>query len=310
MQVHRSIDQIPQFTNAVITIGTFDGVHQGHRKIIDALVQEARSINGEAIIISFDPHPRKIVQPNERLQLINTPAEKTELLAGTGIDHLVIIPFDQVFASLTAHEYIEQFLIKKFQPHTIIIGYDHHFGKGRQGNFMLLAEKADQYNYRLLEIPKYMLDEAAVSSTKIRNALLQSDCDMANKLLGYPFFFEGVVIEGDQLGRKLGYPTANLRYTNQDKIHLGYGVFAARAVVEGIQYKGMLSIGNRPTIDHSDERVEINIFDFGQEIYGSEVRVIVQKFLRRQERYASLKELQDQLAIDKVNSLNVLSDFD
>jgi riboflavin kinase/FMN adenylyltransferase len=306
MQVHRSIENLHGFSNAVITIGTFDGVHEGNKKIIDALIREARSVQGEAIIVTFHPHPRKIVYPNEHLQLINTLEEKIELLQRTGIDHLVIVPFNEPFASQTADEYIANFLIQKFQPHTIIIGYDHHFGKDRQGNFMLLAEKADTYNYRLLEIPKYILKEVAVSSTQIRNALLQSDVDTANKLLGYDFFFEGVVIEGDKLGRKLGYPTANLEYTDADKIHLGHGVFAIYTEVKGVQYKGMLSIGNRPTLLNSNERVEVNIFDFEEEIYGETIRVTVKKYLRGQEKYASLEELKNQLALDKANSLEVL----
>jgi riboflavin kinase/FMN adenylyltransferase len=306
MQIHRSIENLPHFTNAVLTIGTFDGVHEGHKKIIDALIKEARSISGEAIIITFHPHPRKIVHPNEHLQLINTPEEKIELLGKTGIDHLVIVPFNQGFASQSANEYIKNFLIEKFHPHTIIIGYDHHFGKDRKGNFMLLAEKADQYNYRLLEIPKYILQEAGVSSTQIRNALLQSDIETANKLLGYEFFFEGLVINGDQLGRKLGYPTANLQYTDTDKIHLGHGVYAAYAEVNGHQHKGMLSIGNRPTLYNSNERVEINIFDFDEDIYGKTIRVTVKKYLRKQEKYSSLDELKKQLALDKKNSIAVL----
>ena len=306
MQVHRSIDNLPAFSNAVITIGTFDGVHEGHKKIIDALIREARSVQGEAIIVTFHPHPRKIVNPNEHLQLINTLAEKIELLKKTGIDHLVIVPFNEQFASQTAQEYIDHFLISKFHPHTIIIGYDHHFGKGRKGNFMLLAEKADHYNYRLLEIPKYILQEIAVSSTQIRNALLESDVERANQLLGYHFFFEGVVITGDQLGRTLGYPTANLEYTDPDKIHLGHGVYAAYAELDNLVYKGMLSIGNRPTLKNSNERVEINIFDFNKEIYGETIRVIVKKYLRAQEKYNSLEELQKQLAMDKENSLVAL----
>ena len=306
MQVHRSIENLPRFLNAVITIGTFDGVHEGHKKIIDALTREARSVLGESVIISFHPHPRKIVNPHERLQLINTLEEKIELLGKNGIDHLVIVPFNLQFSSQSADEYIENFLIEKFHPHTIIIGYDHHFGKNRQGNFMMLAQKADQYNYRLLEIPKYILDEVAVSSTKIRDSLLESDLETADKLLGYDFFFEGVVIDGDRLGRKLGYPTANLEYNDPDKIHLGHGVYAAYAEVSGNRYKGMLSIGNRPTLENSNDRVEINLFDFDQEIYGKTIRVIVKKFLRRQEKYSSLDELKKQLGLDKKNSLAVL----
>jgi len=306
MQVHRSIENLPQFTNSVITIGTFDGVHEGHKKIIDALISEARSVKGESVIITFHPHPRKIVNPNEHLQLINTLPEKIELLKKTGIDHLVIVPFNEQFAGQTAIEYIEKFLISKFHPHTIIIGYDHHFGKGRKGNFMLLAEKADYYNYRLLEIPKYILQEVAVSSTQIRKALLESNVEEANKLLGYHFFFEGVVIRGDQLGRKLGYPTANLEYTDTDKIHIGHGVYAAYTEVDGIMYKGMLSVGDRPTLQNSNVRVEINVFDFNREIYGEVIRVQVKKYLRKQEKYPSLEQLKKQLAIDKQNSLAVL----
>jgi len=306
MQVHRSIENLPLFTNSVITIGTFDGVHEGHKKIIDALISEARSVNGESIIITFHPHPRKIVNPTDHLQLINTLPEKIELLNKTGIDHLVIVPFNEQFASQTAIEYIEDFLISKFHPHTIIIGYDHHFGKGRTGNFMLLAEKADHYNYRLLEIPKYILQEIAVSSTQIRKALLESDIERANKLLGYNFFFEGIVNKGDQLGRELGYPTANLEYTDSDKIHLGHGVYASYTKVDGLTYKSMLSIGKRPTLENSNERVEINIFDFDKQIYGQTIRVIVKQYLRAQERYPSLEELKKQLAMDKQSSLAVL----
>jgi riboflavin kinase / FMN adenylyltransferase len=306
MQVHRSIENLPHFINSVITIGTFDGVHEGHKKIIDALISEARSVQGESVIITFHPHPRKIVNPNQHLQLINTLPEKIELLRKTGIDHLVIVPFNDQFARQTAIEYIENFLISKFHPHTIIIGYDHHFGKGREGNFMLLAEKADYYNYRLLEIPKYILQEVAVSSTQIRKALLESNVEEANKLLGYPFFFEGIVIKGDQLGRKLGYPTANLEYTDTDKIHIGHGVYAAYTEIGGIVYKGMLSVGDRPTLQNSNVRVEINVFDFSNEIYDEVIRVIVKKYLRGQEKYPSLEQLKKQLAIDKQNSLAVL----
>jgi riboflavin kinase/FMN adenylyltransferase len=306
MQVHRTIEDLPAFRNAVITIGTFDGVHQGHKKIIDALKKEAGSANGESIIISFDPHPRKIVNPNEPLQLINTQQEKIELLAKTNIDHLVIVPFTKEFAEQSADEYIHDFLIGRFQPHTIIIGYDHHFGKGRQGNFMLLAEKADQYDYRLLEIPKYILDEVGVSSTKIRNALLASDIESANKLLGYEFFFEGIVEKGDQLGRKLGYPTANLAYTDTDKIRLGDGVYAAHAIINSEKKKGMLSIGNRPTLADSEQKIEINIFDWESDIYGETIRIVVKKFLRQQEKYNSLEELIKQLGIDKESSLKCL----
>ncbi|MGN6402605.1 MAG: bifunctional riboflavin kinase/FAD synthetase [Flavisolibacter sp.] len=306
MQVYRTTENLPLFTNAVITIGTFDGVHEGHKKIIAALIAEAKKINGESIIITFDPHPRKVVKPDEHLQLINTLGEKIELLGQTGIDHLVVVPFTYEFADQTAEQYIEDFLINKFHPHTVIIGYDHHFGKGRKGNYKLLEEKCDAFHYKLLEIPKLIVDEIGVSSTKIRNALLQSDVETANKLLGYDFFFEGVVIEGDKLGRQLGYPTANLNYTDEEKIHLGHGVYAVYVEINGARKKGMLSIGNRPTLLHSDEKIEVNIFDWDEEIYGRTIRVIVKKFLRPQEKYNSLEELIQQLHRDKENSLKAL----
>jgi riboflavin kinase/FMN adenylyltransferase len=306
MQVHKCIDKLPAFANAVVTIGSFDGVHTGHRQIIEALTNEARNVGGESVIITFDPHPKKIVHPNEPLQLINTQQEKIELLARTGVDHLVIAPFNQAFAEQTAEEYISCFLFDRFHPHSIIIGYDHHFGKGRTGDFALLQQKAGEYNYKLLEIPKHVLNEIAVSSTKIRRAILESAVEIANELLGYDFFFEGEVVKGDQLGRELGYPTANLLYTDAEKIRLGHGVYAVYVQVKDELRKGMLSIGNRPTLSASKEKVEVNIFDFDQQLYGETIRVIVKKYLRAQEKYNSLSELTSQLQKDKEQSLEVL----
>ena len=306
MQVHRSIDTLPPFVKAVITIGTFDGVHQGHRQLIEALKAEASAVGGQSVIITFNPHPRKVVRPSAHLELINTLEEKTGLLSLSGIDHLVIVPFTPHFAALTAHEYISSFLIDRFHPHTIIIGYDHHFGKGREGNFNLLQEQAGVYGYKLLEIPKYILDQIAVSSTQIRQALLNSQVDVAARLLGYDFFFEGLVVHGDQIGRQIGYPTANLEYTDADKIRLGHGVYAVQARIGSEVRKGMLSIGNRPTLTGSDERVEVNLFDWNKEIYGEKMTVIVKKYLRPQEKYASLDELKQQLALDKEQTLRVL----
>lgn len=306
MKVYRSIEQIPVFKSAVITIGTFDGVHQGHQKIISALKKEAEIVNGETVIITFHPHPRKIVKPNERLGLINTLEEKIELLTQAGIDHLVVVPFTEDFAELSAEEYISEFLIQKFHPSSIIIGYDHRFGKGRTGDYKMLEEKAVQYSYRLIEIPQHVLDEVSISSTKIRNALLESDVSTANRLLGYSFFFEGKVVQGDQLGRTLGYPTANLEYTDLDKIHLGHGVYAVWVEVDSQRKKGMMSIGNRPTLVNSDEKVEVNIFDFDETIYGKILRVYVTNFLRRQEKYSSLELMVAQLHKDKEKSLELL----
>jgi riboflavin kinase / FMN adenylyltransferase len=299
MQVHTDIDKLPGFKNAVITIGTFDGVHLGHQKIIDALIKETRKIDGESVIITFHPHPKKIVQPHYSLQLINTLDEKVSLLKEKNIDHLVIVPFTADFAELTAEAYIEEFLIRKFNPHTIIIGYDHHFGKGRKGNLVLLEQQQKLWNYNLIEIPKHILNEIGISSTKIRYSILNSYIKKANDLLGYPFFFSGKVIKGDKIGRKLGYPTANLEYTNDDKIHLGDGVYAVEVEGDDFQKNGMLSIGTRPTLNNSSTRTEVNIFDFDIDIYGSELKVIVHAYLREQIKYNNLEELTKQLHRDK-----------
>lgn len=306
MEVYRSIDFLPQFRNAVITIGTFDGVHLGHQKIIDALVNEAHSVSGESVLITFDPHPRKIVNPAQSLQLINTLDEKIELLNEKGIDHVVVVPFTEAFSEQSPELYIKDFLLSRFHPHTIIIGYDHHFGKNRGGNYKLLEDKADEYNYKLLEIPKHVIDEIGISSTKIRRAILHSNIDTTNKLLGYEFFFEGLVVEGDKLGRQLGYPTANLVYTNEDKIHLGEGVYAVYASVEGMTKPGMMSIGKRPTLNDTTEKVEVNLFDFAGDLYGKKMKVTVRKYLRPQEKYNSLAELVQQIDRDKQESLKVL----
>lgn len=306
MEVHRSIDNLPRFCNAIVTIGTFDGVHLGHQKIIDALLEEAKKVAGESVLITFDPHPRKIVNPSLNLQLINTLEEKTALLGQKGLDHLVVVPFTSQFSGQSPEAYIEDFLIARFHPHTIIIGYDHHFGKDRKGNYRLLEEKEPVYGYRLLEIPKHVLDEIGISSTQIRKALLQSDAETANRLLGYHFFFEGMVVKGDQLGRQLGYPTANLEYTDKDKIRIGEGVYAVYVTVEGVWKKGMLSVGKRPTLNDTVEKVEVNIFDFDGDLYGKKLTVAVKKFLRPQEKYDTLEALKAQIDQDKIDSLKVL----
>jgi riboflavin kinase/FMN adenylyltransferase len=281
-------------------------VHLGHQKIIAALQTEAKKVNGETVIITFHPHPRKIVQPEKPLQLLNTLDEKIALLESAGINRLVVVPFTQTFSEQSADEYIEHFLIKNFRPSSIIIGYDHHFGKGRTGNYKLLERRAVEFSYRLVEIPQHLLNEIEVSSTKIRNAILGSDVATANQLLGYSFFFEGEVVQGDKLGRTLGYPTANLVYTDADKIHLGHGVYAVYADVEGQRKKGMMSIGTRPTLNKTEEKVEVNLFDFDETIYGKTMRVSVEHFLRGQEKYPSLDAMVEQLHKDKEQSLGLL----
>ena len=308
MQVHYSIDLLPIFRNAVITIGTFDGVHMGHRQIIDKLKEEAQNINGETVIITFHPHPRKIVAGASGIPLINTLDEKIELLEKLGIDHLVVVPFTEAFSSQSAEDYIGDFLIRKFQPHTIIIGYDHRFGRERKGNYLLLEEMAPVYNYRLTEIPKHVLDQIAISSTRIREALLIGKIEIADKLLGYEFFFNGEVVHGDKLGRQLGYPTANLHVKDEEKIIPGNGIYAVYAELTGtnLKMKGMMSIGIRPTVGGTKKVIEVNIFDFDKDIYGESIRVYVKKYLRPEVKFDGLEALVKQIDLDKEESLKVL----
>ncbi len=307
MQIHRDITKLPQFKNAVITIGTFDGVHLGHQQIIDNLVEEASTVNGESVIITFHPHPRKVVSSViTGVRLINTLPERIELLQKTGIDHLVIVPFTDFFANQAAEAYIRDFLVAKFKPHTIIIGYDHRFGKERCGDYKLMEEKALIYHYRLKEIPEHILNAIKVSSTNIRNAILHSDIEEANNFLGYLFFFEGEVFHGDKIGREIGYPTANLKSTDEEKIALGDGIYAVYADVDGKTYKGMMSIGFRPTVNGKIRVTEVNLFDFSKEIYGKMIRISVKKYLRAEEKFKDLNALTLQLHKDKADSLTYL----
>ncbi|HET9429744.1 MAG TPA: bifunctional riboflavin kinase/FAD synthetase [Chitinophagaceae bacterium] len=313
MQVHRNIDQLPEFRNAVITIGTFDGVHMGHRQVIDKLKSEAAAIQGETVIITFHPHPRKVVSSTILgIRLINSLDEKLMLLENLGIDHVVVVPFTDAFANQPAEDYISNFLVDKFKPHTIIIGYDHRFGRDRMGDYLLLEKKAVEFHYELKEIPKHILENISISSTNIREAILHNDIETANKLLGYEFFFTGVVVHGDKLGRQLDYPTANLKVQDEEKIIPGNGIYAVYAMVNfgpslsHSRYKGMMSIGFRPTVDGKKRVIEVNLFDFATEIYGQSLTVYVKKYLREEIKFDGLEALVRQIDQDKVDSLKVL----
>jgi riboflavin kinase/FMN adenylyltransferase len=302
MRVYRNTDFLPLFRNTVLTIGTFDGVHTGHQQVITQMRKCATDIDGETVIITFDPHPRTVVKAASGIRLINTLDEKIELLSDKGIDHLVIIPFTEKFAELSAEDYISQFLIRFFKPHTLIIGYDHHFGKGRGGNYELLRQQSAIYHYKLEEIPAHVLNSISVSSTRIRQAIETGDMLTANSLLGYTYFFTGEVTEGNKLGRTIGYPTANLKIADEFKLIPGDGVYAVDAVVSDEPdkvYNGMMSIGFRPTIGGTTRTIEVNIFDFERMIYGKQLTVFVKQFMRGEEKFDGLDALQQQLAIDK-----------
>ncbi|MEO5996031.1 MAG: bifunctional riboflavin kinase/FAD synthetase [Chitinophagaceae bacterium] len=312
MNVHTDITRLASFRNAVLTIGTFDGVHLGHHQIIDQLREEARKVNGETVIITFYPHPRQVVRAaSSPLYLINTPQEKRDLLEACGIDHLVIVPFTQSFANQSAEEYVENFLIALCHPHTLIIGYDHRFGHGRTGDFHLLETYASKQAFHLIEIPQHLLHESAISSTRIRENLLSGNLQEANELLGYAYFFEGTVVEGNKLGRTLGYPTANLQINSEEKLVPCNGVYAVWAIIkdsdnDATRYKGMMNIGVRPTVDGTRRAIEVNLFDFDEDIYGKTMRVHLKKHLRDEQKFNDLEALKEQLAKDKVDALSVL----
>jgi riboflavin kinase / FMN adenylyltransferase len=314
MQVHHNIQSLPVFKNAVITIGTFDGVHSGHQQIIRQMLSEAKAIGGETVVITFYPHPKMVVAGTKQdIKVLNTLAEKITLLQKYGVHHLVVVPFTNAFAQQTAQAYIKDFLVARFHPHTIIIGYDHRFGAGRKGDYHLLEYEAPTNNFVVKEIPEHVLQNVTISSTKIRTALLNGDIATASEFLGYPYFFTGKVVEGNKLGRTIGYPTANLSVEDEYKLIPGNGVYAVEMDILQLPlnikhyYKGMMNIGVRPTVSGSLNRIiEVHIFDFDGAIYGQELRVGIKKKLRDEVKFNGLEELKKQLAKDKEDSLKVL----
>ena len=304
MQVHQQIDNLPIFRNAVVTIGTFDGVHKGHQLIIEQMKKEASVSGGETVIITFHPHPRKIIaQKSGKLFLLTTLQERIRLLKDSGIDHLVVIPFTDDFAEQDAESYIRDFLVRYFHPHTIIIGYDHRFGKNRLGDYHLLEKMAPGFNYKVKEIDEQILNEVTISSTRIREAISRGDIVSANEFLGYRYFFEGEVINGDKRGRTIGFPTANLRLTDPDKLMPGDGVYAVKAAMHGknnpqIIKNGMMNIGFRPTVDGLSHIIEVNLFDFNEDIYGEKLEISVVQRIRDEQKFNGLESLKAQLKKD------------
>lgn len=308
MQVCTNINQLPTFKNAVITIGTFDGVHKGHQQIIRQVKEEAEEIGGETVIITFHPHPRSIVPGREPVSVLTTRAEKIELLGKMGIDYLVIIPFDLNFSQQSATSFIQNFLVEKFHPHTVIIGYDHRFGKGREGDYQLMEKMGNHFGFSVKEIPEQVLNDVAVSSTKIREAIMNGEIESANNYLGHAYFFEGKVVEGKKLGRTLGFPTANIEVDDTEKLIPSNGVYAVEIQIEHSLdlLKGMMNIGFRPTAGGTSRTIEVHVFNFAKDIYGKPVRVFVEYFLRKEIKFPGLDALKDQLKNDQLHALALL----
>jgi riboflavin kinase/FMN adenylyltransferase len=311
LKIYHQLSDFKKLSNAVVTIGTFDGVHYGHQKIIKRLCELAKSTGGESVILTFFPHPRMIIDPeNKDLKLINTIKEKAEILEKLGVDHLIITPFTRDFSNLSAQEYIKKILINTLGTKKIIIGYDHRFGKDRKGGMKELEDSTKIFDFTVEEIPEQDINDVAVSSTKIRKALLAGDVSLAAEYLSYAFSINGPVIKGDKIGRTIGFPTANIFVEETYKLIPGDGIYAVTVEMESQpvtsnlkSYKGMAYIGQRPTINGMTRNIEVNIFDFDQEIYGQTIKMNFLKFLRHDQKFNGLEALKAQLHQDKEHTL-------
>lgn len=308
MRIYRDLSEIPDFKNAVLTIGSFDGVHTGHQKIIERVRQIAADHEGESVLITFHPHPRFVLAPDStRLRLLSTIEEKIQLLEHYGIDHLVIVPFTDSFYQQSPEDYIHNFLLDKFHPHTIVIGYDHRFGKSRAGDIEYLRRAAEKHGFAIEEIQKQEVEAIAVSSTKVRKALGMGAVQTAANLLQHPFTLNGTVVKGQQIGKSLGFPTANIQVNNPYKLIPPMGIYAVWVKHQGQQYGGMLYIGDRPTLPQfNDITIEVNIFAFNQEIYGDSLEILFVDHIREDMQLQSLEALSEQLAKDEVSARAIL----
>ena len=313
MTVHHDLNQLPAFKNAVITTGAFDGVHIGHQEIISRMKQIALEMKGETVIVTFHPHPRKVISsiPGEIKQLTSL-EERIELLTQSGIDHLVVVNFDYAFSNLTADAYVKTFLFDHFHPHTILVGYDHRFGNGRNGNFELLQKFGNELGFKVEQIHEKIISDEIVSSTHIRNYILEHQIEKANALLGYPYLFDGFVVRGNQIGRTIGFPTANLHINNEEKIIPSNGVYAVKVKGKCLGdtiYNGMMNIGIRPTVDGQKKVIEVHILDFDQDIYEQNLTVMVYEYIRGEVKFDGLEALKAQLAKDKITTAAILKKY-
>lgn len=307
MKIHRDIEHLPEFRNPVVTVGTFDGVHRGHRKILERMREVAGQTGGETIVVTFEPHPRMVLAPyGTPVRLINIPRRKYQIFESLGIDHVVVIHFTLEFARTPWEEFIRSFLVARLRVKCLVVGYDHRFGQGREGDHEKLLKMAGEMDFCVEEIPPFYLDGHEVSSTRIRNALHAGNIRLANFLLGYEYSITGTVVHGNRLGHQLGFPTANIETDDKYKLIAAQGVYVARAEYEGKIYGGMCNIGNRPTVAAGSFAVEVHIFGFDREIYGETLTIYFVDRLRNETRFESLDALRAQLEIDREMALEIL----
>lgn len=305
MRIFLPNDTLPNFRNAVITIGTFDGVHCGHQQIIRHLKQVAQQYEGETVLITFEPHPRLLLG-KDAFELLSPDTEKYQLLRHFGLDNVAVTAFTPQFSQQTPKAYIADFLVKNFAPRCVVIGYDHRFGQNRVGDFVLLEQLAAQYGFDVAEIPKQLVDDMAVSSTKIRHALHSGNVRLAQHLLGYDYPLHGTVVRGRQLGRTIGYPTANIAVANPLKLVPANGVYAVQVLHNEQKYGGMLNIGTRPTVDGTNRTIEVHIFDFDEDIYDQTLQVNFVQRLRNEQKFDGLDALIAQLKKDEQEAREIM----
>ena len=307
MKVTYGLNNFKTISCAVATTGTFDGVHLGHRKILNQLVAKAKKVGGESVLLTFSPHPRIVLQPDIELELLSSENEKISLLEKTGIDHLIIHPFTREFSRTQSLDFVREFLVNKIGVKHLVIGYDHHFGRNREGSFDHLKEFGPIYGFEVEEIAAFDIDQVNVSSTKIRNALAEGNVELANMYLGAPYSISGRVIKGNQIGRTIGFPTANIECDFMQKLLPADGVYAGKLHVNGHTYNAMANLGSRPTIGSKQRKLEVHCIGTDINLYESEVRFELFKFLRGIEEFANLEALKKQLEVDKKEAKLVLA---
>ena len=307
MKIIRSITAFNSSEKTIVTIGTFDGIHIGHQKILKDLIKTAKKEGKKSVLLTFFPHPRMVLQKENKILLLNTIKEKSSLLEKMGLDYLIIHPFSKEFSRLTALDFVRDILVNKLNTSRLIIGYDHHFGKNREGNIHQLKEYSLLYDFKVEEIPAQDIDDVSVSSTKIRTALKEGNLKTANNYLGYHYMLNGTVVSGKKLGGTIGFPTANLEIKEPYKLIPKTGVYIIKTHINTVLYTGIMNIGFNPTVLGKHQTIEAHLFDFNEDLYGKEIMIEFIYFLREEHKFESVKELVVQLNIDKENAISYLS---
>ena len=307
MKVIRSIAAFNSLEKTIVTIGTFDGIHIGHKKILKNLISTANKEGKKSVLLTFFPHPRMVLQKDKAILLLNTLDEKSMLLENMGLDYLIIHPFSKEFSRLNALDFVRDILVNKLNTSKLIIGYDHHFGKNREGNIHQLREYSSLYDFNIEEIPAQDIDDVSVSSTKIRTALKEGNLKTANTYLGYQYMLSGIVVSGKQLGGTIGFPTANIEVKEPYKLIPSSGVYIIKTQINTVVFSGIMNIGFNPTVLGKHQTIEAHLFNFSEDLYGKKITVTLIHFLREEQKFNSVEELVDQLNIDKQNAISYLS---